>query len=102
VGLRMPRFLNDVKEANWIASDYFTPREYTGEVVLFSCENRLDTDPADSSRVWLRLTGGRVVILDVPGDHNSMLREPGVRVLAEQMLAYLQPEKAAVTETSKS
>jgi acyl transferase domain-containing protein/thioesterase domain-containing protein/acyl carrier protein len=102
VGLRMPRFLNDVKEANWIASDYFTPREYTGEVVLFRCENRLDTDPADSSRVWLRLTGGRVVILDVPGDHNSMLREPGVRVLAEQMLAYLQPEKAAVTETSKS
>ena len=37
-----PRFLNDVKEANWIASDYFTPGTYDGEVVLFRCLNRLD------------------------------------------------------------
>jgi acyl transferase domain-containing protein/thioesterase domain-containing protein/acyl carrier protein len=99
-GWAMPPFLKDVKEANWIASDYFTPQPYDGTVVLFRCQNRLDTDPPDSSRVWQRLVKGGVVILDVPGDHNSMLREPNVRILAEQILTYLQPKSATPAGTS--
>jgi acyl transferase domain-containing protein/thioesterase domain-containing protein/acyl carrier protein len=94
-GWRMPSFLNDVKEANWIASDYFTPDIYDGEIVLFRCLNRLDTDPPDSSRIWQRMAKGGVVILEVPGDHNSMLREPGVGILAEQILGYLKPKTSA-------
>jgi len=100
LGWAMPPFLNDVKEANWIANDYFTPGTYEGTVVLFRCQNRLDTDPPDSSRIWQRLIKGDVVILEVPGDHNSMLREPGVRVLAEQMLTYLKSGNATPVETS--
>ena len=99
-GWTMPLFLNDVKEANWIAADYFTPETYEDTVVLFRCQNRIDTDPPDSSRIWQRLVKGEVVILEVPGDHNSMLREPGVRVLAEQILTYLKPANATPVETS--
>jgi acyl transferase domain-containing protein/thioesterase domain-containing protein/acyl carrier protein len=95
-GWTMPRFLNDVKEANWIAADYYTPGSYEGTVVLFRCLNRIDTDPPDSSRIWQRLVTGGVIILEVPGDHNTMLKEPGVRVLAEQILTYLKPENASV------
>ena len=98
-GWRMPPFLKDVKEANWIASDYFTPEPYDGTVVLFRCQNRIDTDPPDSSRIWQRLAG-KVVILEVPGDHNSMLGEPGVRVLAEQISSFLKPANATPVETS--
>jgi acyl transferase domain-containing protein/thioesterase domain-containing protein/acyl carrier protein len=94
-GWRMPSFLNDAKEANWIASDYFTPKPYDGTIVLFRCLNRLDTDPPDSARIWQRMAKGGVVILEVPGDHNSMLREPGVRILAEQILTYLKPRNNA-------
>jgi len=90
-GWTMPAFLKDVKEANWIAADYFTPGTYDGKVVLFRCQNRIDTDPPDSSRVWQRLVKGGVTILEVPGDHNTMLKEPGVRVLAEQIMTYLKP-----------
>jgi thioesterase domain-containing protein/acyl carrier protein len=93
-GLGMPGFLNDVKEANWIASDYFTPKPYDGEVVLFRCQHRLPTDPPDSSHIWRRLVK-EVVIIDVPGDHNSMLREPMVQVLAGQILTYLEPASPA-------
>ena len=96
----MPGFLNDVKEANWIAADYYTPGTYNGTVVLFRCQNRIPTDPPDSSRIWQRLVRGKVIIENVPGDHNSMLREPGVRVLAEQMLSQLKPKIAAPAETS--
>jgi acyl transferase domain-containing protein/thioesterase domain-containing protein/acyl carrier protein len=97
-GWPMPGFLNDVKEANWIASDYFTPGAYDGQIVLFRCLNRLDTDPADSSRIWQRMARGGVVILEVPGDHNSMLREPGVGILAQQILSYLKPTTSAPPE----
>jgi hypothetical protein len=99
-GSAMPPFLKDVKEANWIASDYFTPEPYDGTVVLFRCQDRLDTDPPDSSRVWQRLVKGGVTILDVPGDHNSMLREPNARILAEQILTCLQPKSATPAGTS--
>jgi acyl transferase domain-containing protein/thioesterase domain-containing protein/acyl carrier protein len=98
-GTHMPSFLKDVKEANWIASDYFVPEPYEGTVVLFRCLNRIDTDPPDSSRVWQRLAR-EVVILEVPGDHNSMLKEPGVRVLADQIESYLKNANAVPAESA--
>jgi acyl transferase domain-containing protein len=98
-GWAMPAFLKDVKEANWIANDNFTPGTYESTVVFFRCQNRLDTDPPDSSPIWKRLVKGEVVIREVPGDHNSMLREPNVRVLAEQILSYLRPENATPVES---
>jgi acyl transferase domain-containing protein/thioesterase domain-containing protein len=100
LGWPMPAFLDDVKEANWIAADYYTPGTYDGTVVLFRCMHRLDTDPPDSSRLWQRLAKDGVVIQDVPGDHNSMLKEPGVRVLADQILSYLQPKTTPPVETT--
>jgi len=89
-----------VKEANWIAADYYTPDAYDGAVVLFRCINRLETDPPDATRIWKRLVKGGVDLRDVPGDHNSMLREPGVRTLAEQMLSYLKPTATTPVETA--
>ncbi len=94
-GMRIPSFFGDVKEANWIASDYFSPEPYEGQIVLFRCVNRLDTDPPDSSRIWQRMARGGVVIQDCPGDHNSMLREPNVGILAGQILSFLQPQSTA-------
>jgi acyl transferase domain-containing protein/thioesterase domain-containing protein/acyl carrier protein len=100
LGTRMPGFLHDVKEANWIASDYYTPGSYDNSVVLFRCMDRIITDPPDSLRIWERLCK-EVVVLEVPGDHNSMLREPNVQILAEQILSYLTPKAAASAESSK-
>jgi acyl transferase domain-containing protein/thioesterase domain-containing protein/acyl carrier protein len=97
LGTDMPASLRDVKEANWIAADYYLPEAYEGTIVLFRCLNRLDTDPPDSSHIWRRLARGGVTVHEVPGDHNSMLREPGVAILAEQILAHLP--KAAETKT---
>jgi acyl transferase domain-containing protein/thioesterase domain-containing protein/acyl carrier protein len=97
-GWPMPPFLNNVKQANSIAADYFRPQPYDGAVVFFRCQKRLDTDPTDSSRIWHRLTNGNMTLLEVPGDHNSMLKEPGVSVLAEQILGYLKSPSAAAPE----
>jgi len=99
-GWRMPFILNDVKEANWIALDNYAPKPYDGEVVLFRCQNRLDTDPPDSSRLWNRLTNGKLVILEAPGDHNSILREPGVKILAEQILSFFKARNATPAKST--
>ena len=101
-GWKMPKLLNDVKEANWIAADHFTPGTYDGSVVFFRCENRLPTDPPDSTRIWQRLVKGEVVILEVPGDHNSMLKEPGVAVLAQQILGILKSQNVTSGETART
>ena len=98
-GWAMPPQLNDVKEANWIASDHFRPTDYSGTVVLFRALDRIKTDPPDSSRVWKRLVGKGLLIKEVPGDHNSILNEPGAQILAEHLLGYLNSNNAATAET---
>jgi thioesterase domain-containing protein/NAD(P)-dependent dehydrogenase (short-subunit alcohol dehydrogenase family)/acyl carrier protein len=102
LGWPMPRFMNNVKEANWIALDHFTPKPYDGPVVLFQCLDRLDTDFPDSSHVWKRLISGEVTVIGVPGDHNSILKEPGVSVLAKQMLSFLETGKPSPAESKSA
>ena len=98
-GWTMPRELTSVKEANWIASDNYRPGHYEGRIVLFRCEDRIESDPPDSSRLWQRLAKGGVTILGVPGDHNSILKEPGAKILAEQLLGYLKPKSTNTNKT---
>ena len=102
LGQPMPASFNDVKEANWIASDHFKPGDYYGTIVLFRCMDRIKLDPPDSSRLWKRLVKGELVILEVPGDHNSMLKEPGAQILAEQLLSYLKPKRPARMEAGNT
>ena len=99
LGRTMPPELTSVKEADWIASDNYRPGHYEGGIVLFRCADRIETDPPDSSRLWQRLAKGGVTILDIPGDHNSILKEPGAQILAEHLLGYLKPKSANTTIT---
>ncbi|HEV3272930.1 MAG TPA: SDR family NAD(P)-dependent oxidoreductase [Candidatus Methylacidiphilales bacterium] len=102
LGSKMPSFLNDVNEANAIASDNYIPHPYHGPVVFFRCKNRPESDPSDSSGIWRRLVGGDLLVIDVPGDHNSMLNEPHVRVLAEQISTFLQPKTTTPAVTAEA
>lgn len=57
-----------------------TPRPYSGPVtVLRTAENPQD------ERVWRRIATGSLEILDVPGSHTELLREPFVIGVAEQL-----------------
>lgn len=100
LNLQVPASLSNAKEANWIASDRYMPKPYDGEgkIVFFRCLNPLPTDPPDSFVVWNALTNGRVEICEVPGDHNSMLREPNVRIMAGQFMRFLNSVDAAARE----
>ena len=82
LGWKVPSFLENVEQANWFAAYNFDPKPYDGTVVLFRCQAPLPTDPPDSTHVWQR-QATKVIVHDIPGDHNSILVDPGARVLAE-------------------
>jgi thioesterase domain-containing protein len=68
----------------------YTARPYSGRITLF----RAMEQPGDRSHErdlgWGPLAAGGVDVYDVPGDHLSMIHEPHVRTLAEQLAACLR------------
>ncbi|NEQ27467.1 MAG: hypothetical protein F6K28_52375 [Microcoleus sp. SIO2G3] len=64
----------------------YTPKPYTGRVVLFTGS---EATKASSESGWRDLITNGLKVYQVPGDHLGMLREPNVRVLGEQLQACL-------------
>jgi thioesterase domain-containing protein len=74
----------------------YVPRVYAGSVTLFKTAKQFSTDTLDgsaqSSRVmkmiqdptmgWGELAAGGVQIIDIPGEHETMVRKPHVETLA--------------------
>jgi thioesterase domain-containing protein len=70
------------------------PLEYIGKELpsnyYANLENNPDqegVDPRDPAKGWGQWAGGGVEIHSVPGNHYTMVREPNVKLLAEQLLA---------------
>jgi len=68
----------------------YKPKPYQGKIVLFRA-----TDPSRNGNYgtkdlgWGSLAAGGLEIIKIPGDHLSMLHEPNIAVLAEQMTRWL-------------
>jgi len=74
-----------VYKANALALLRYTPRSYAGRVTLFRAAVGLGE--GDAAPGWDALASQGVALYDVPGEHDTMLNEPYVRVLAEQLNA---------------
>jgi len=65
---------------------HYRPNRWGGRAAFFSTKTANPkvraVDPTDG---WGRAVLGRVEVIDVPGDHNTMLRRPHVNVLAEHL-----------------
>ncbi|PSR16764.1 hypothetical protein C8255_16140 [filamentous cyanobacterium CCP3] len=104
--LPLPRFLQhiSVRQAFDFAKLEYEPKAlYDGELVLFRATRKvldsatagLDDEPfvniySDPALGWGVRTTGSVQVYDVPGGHSSMLQEPNVAVMAEQIQHYIQ------------
>ena len=80
------------------ALDRYRPSPFPGKVTLFRSEKGRLAElfheiQADSG--WSELVSGGVEILSVPGDHESMLVEPHVSVVAETLRACLESAQLA-------
>jgi aspartate racemase len=87
-GTSLSKFLQDVREANRLASRRYRPRVYAGCVTLFRAAPPASDAPKwHPWTAWRHLAAGGMTVHYVPGDHLTMLREPHVRVLAEKVRA---------------
>lgn len=88
-GRELPPILRRVSEINKAAHKNYKPRSYDGRVTLFTARERpIDLDLGNDLG-WGQYAPGGVEVHQVPGDHLSLLKEPAVGILAEQLRACL-------------
>lgn len=91
---RLPGALQDVKESCYLAISRYVPAPYRGRVTLFRAQKRSVADSPEADLGWGSLAGEGVEIYEVPGDHESMLRNPHVNTLAKKIQACLDRREA--------
>lgn len=77
----IPEHLREIIFANQAALDKYIPGHYGGLITLF----RSSFYGRSVYYGWEELTRGGVRIFEVPGTHRSMMQEPNVRILADQL-----------------
>jgi thioesterase domain-containing protein/acyl carrier protein len=77
--------LLDVFTRNFRAMNNYSIPTSDQSVVYF----RASETPERFSKVWTKWSGGGIQFHSVPGDHFTMLRRPGVRIIAEILQRYL-------------
>jgi len=73
----------------------YLPQAYPGRAVLFRAQDRNIAFEADSQLGWSGMATGGFTVHEVPGNHFSMLAEPHVDAVVDELQAYLreaQPE----------
>jgi thioesterase domain-containing protein len=84
-----------VAEAQSQAIRAYVPRVYPGRVTLFRARLQPIFRPQARDMGWRTLALGGVDVKVVPGNHSGMLQEPHVRVLAQELSAYLEGDGGA-------
>jgi FkbH-like protein len=97
-GLCLPRSLEQIPVRTvylFAEKNYQVGAPLHGELVLFRATRGEGPDEPYVERYddpllgWGKRATGGVRVFDVPGGHSSMLQEPNVQILAEQMQAYI-------------
>ena len=96
--VRLPRLLQQIPVRTvylHAEKNYEPASSFEGELVLFRATSGMGADEPYLERYddpllgWGRRTTQGVRTYDVPGGHSSMLQEPNVGVLAQQMQSYI-------------
>jgi thioesterase domain-containing protein len=77
--------LLEVYTRNFRAMNNYSIQTSKQAVIYF----RASETPERFSRAWTKWSGGGIQFHSVPGDHFTMLRRPGVRIIAETLQRYI-------------
>jgi surfactin family lipopeptide synthetase A len=88
----LPRIVKEVFRANQQAAKDYTPRVYPGRVALFRSNYKMLTQFRDRHAGWNTYAPQGLKIYEIPGDHDSILLEPQVQLVAEQLRECLAHE----------
>ncbi len=74
--------------ANAIAAYRYVPRRYAHQIALFKATEQSDSIAQDPTLGWSALSND-IQLHQVPGNHLSLLKQPHVQILAQQLGQYL-------------
>jgi len=99
--LRMlPRPLRNVRQACAKAAAGYNVQPYDGQVTLFRAKEKSAGSLNDPYAIWWRVAAGGVDLREISGDHLSLLKEPQVRLLAEELNDALDHPSSSTSEGS--
>ena len=81
----LPRALRNVRQACAKAAGEYEVQPYEGQVTLFRVKEKSVGSLNDPYAIWWRVAAGGVDLREISGDHLSLLKEPQVRLLAEEL-----------------
>ncbi|MDJ0903585.1 MAG: amino acid adenylation domain-containing protein [Xenococcus sp. MO_188.B8] len=94
IGLPLPLTLLNryIEENNLQANKNYQPRFYPGKITLFQATEWLAGEGYEIDELlgWQELSGEKVEIYEVPGDHISIFEQPQVKILAEKVSTCLE------------
>jgi thioesterase domain-containing protein/acyl carrier protein len=92
-GETVPESFRGLVESHYQILRDYVPQRYPGAVTLFRAKSRPLLRLHGKDLGWRDLAEGGLKIISVPGNHETMLREPNVQLLAKSLLALLKDEK---------
>ena len=94
--------LLDVALANRQALQCYTPTAYPGPLTLFYVQPKYpEKGNLAADFGWSELAQGKVEVYEMPGDHETIMQAPQVRVLAAQLTMCLQWVEIAIDRERK-
>ena len=93
---RVPATLKKVRKACRQAAANYAPGAFHGPVILFRSQKTPLLQFDDSQTVWSEYALGELEVHEIQGNHDDVLREPQVRMIAERLRACLERHEAQV------
>ncbi len=91
----LDNILRKIEEINYLAVRKYVPQTYAGKVTFFCAQAEVSV--AENITGWQHLATGGVEIVRIPGDHQTMIKEPQVQELAQQLTLALSRAKLEKT-----
>ncbi len=89
VGLPQLRGLLQVFKSNIQAASRYVAQVYPNRIILLRASDRVSSELNDLTLGWDKLSSEPLEILNIPGNHYTMLGLPHIQILTERLRSYL-------------
>jgi len=92
----LPPALRLVRDAMWTAMRRYRPQPYDGGPIIYVHAEIRQKQRGDPMPLWRRVARAGLAIADVPGNHDDMIVEPNLRLVAAELDRALSDESKLV------
>lgn len=94
-GRPLPPDVTSIEEVNSYIAVNYHPQKYSGKITLFRSMKRTAVEGDDPFLGWGGYAGGGVQVLPIPSTHFNILKEPNVKLVADQLRACVAGDSAS-------